>query len=259
MAKTEAAKALEAKQKAAVKAEKDRKKNSSDPRDWGTMRAIRELYKMTTKKDPKFGILLFAALLGPFLLVLITGLILMFTIGFRWWNVLLLSILGLLVGAILAQWLLARRGKQAALAQYEGQAGSGEVALGMLPKDWTHTPVIAFTRQQDVVHRAIGPGGLFLIGEGEPGRVRQLLAQEVKRHNAVLYGIEARTVMLGNGANQVSLQGLTKWLTKQSKTLDKTQIEEAAKRLKALDGTRRMPIPQGPMATRGSRSSMRGR
>lgn len=260
MAKTEAAKALEAKQKAAIAAEKERKRNSQDPKDWGTLRSIKELYKLVASQDPKFPILFFAALLGPFIAFLVVALILMATIHMAWWNVVLLVLLGLMIGFALAQWLLARRGKNAALSRYEGQAGSGEIALQMLGKDWSHDAVIAFTRQQDVVHRALGPGGLWLVGEGDPGRVRALLAQESKRHEQSMYGLKVKTVVIGDAPNQVPLKELTKFLQKQPKTLGPQQIAETSKRLRALDAVRRkMMVPQGPLPTKVSRSAMRGR
>ena len=49
---SEKAKELAAKQKAAIKAEKLRKKNSDDPRDWGQVRQLREAYKRTAEIDP---------------------------------------------------------------------------------------------------------------------------------------------------------------------------------------------------------------
>ena len=49
---SEKAKELAAKQKAAVKAEKLRKKNSTDPGDWGRVRQCVEAYKQTAKVDP---------------------------------------------------------------------------------------------------------------------------------------------------------------------------------------------------------------
>jgi len=49
---SEKAKALAAEQKAAIKAEKQRKKNSDDPRDWGRVRHIIEAYKRTNEVDP---------------------------------------------------------------------------------------------------------------------------------------------------------------------------------------------------------------
>ena len=92
--------------------------------------------------------------------------------------------------------MLVRRAKAATFKRYAGTTGSAEVALGMLPKKWISTPVIAANRNKDVVHRTIGPGGLVLIGEGETGRVRQLLASEVKKHERVAYGITVTTVIM---------------------------------------------------------------
>lgn len=261
MAKTEAAKALEAKQKAAVKAEKERKKNSEDPRDWGTLRQMRELYKLVASQDKSFPALLFSALFGPLVILLAVGLVLMFTNHLAWFNVILLALLGIALGVLLAMLLMNRRAKGAMLNRVEGQAGSGEVALQMLGKEWSHTPAIAYTRHMDVVHRAIGPGGLFLVGEGNPGRVRALLAQETKRHETALYGIKVKTVMVGDAAGQVPLKELTKYISKQPKSLDEAKITEAKKRFTALDAMRRkMAVPAGPMPTRaGSKQAIRGR
>ena len=49
---SEKAKALEKQQKAERRAEKLRKKNSDDPRDWGRFRQIIEAYKRTGELDP---------------------------------------------------------------------------------------------------------------------------------------------------------------------------------------------------------------
>ena len=48
---SEKAKALAAKQKAELQAEKLRRKNSTDPADWGRIRQIKEAYKATAKVD----------------------------------------------------------------------------------------------------------------------------------------------------------------------------------------------------------------
>ena len=97
--------------------------------------------------------------------------------------------LSLSVGLLCAMLILVRRAKAATFKRYAGQAGSAEVALSMLPKQWISAPGIAVNRSRDVVHRTLGPGGLVLIGEGEAGRVRQLLAGEAKKHEKVAYGI----------------------------------------------------------------------
>lgn len=260
MARSEAAKALEAKQKAAIKAEKERRKNSDDPRDWGRMRQIRAVFDETRKFDPQIMPLTIAAFVVPVVLGIVVGILLMTLAHWHWINLILMIVLGFMIGMLLALQVLQSRAKHAQFKKYEGQAGSAEIALQMLGKDWQSKPAIAFTKQHDVVHRALGPGGLILIGEGEPGRVRQLLAQESKRHEQALYGIKPQTILMGKGEGMVPLDQLTKHLKKLPKSLQANQIEEAAKRLVALDNLRaRMPIPKGPVPTRASRSALRGR
>ena len=61
---SERAKELAAKQKAQRKAEKLRKKNSDNPKDWGRMRQFSEVYKQTRKVDPKLDLYVFGAAAG---------------------------------------------------------------------------------------------------------------------------------------------------------------------------------------------------
>ena len=45
-----------------------------------------------------------------------------------------------MVGVLLPMFVLVRRAKAATYKRYAGQAGSAEVALQMLPKQWVSTP-----------------------------------------------------------------------------------------------------------------------
>ena len=66
-------------------------------------------------------------------------------------------------------WAFQWRAKKALFLRYKGQAGSSEVALSLLDKKkWTVDMAVAFTRQQDMVHRVVGP--LSLIHISEPTR-----------------------------------------------------------------------------------------
>ena len=173
--------------------------------------------------------------------------------------------MGLGVAILLPMIVLVRRAKRATYKRYAGQAGSAEVALQMLPKKWISTPAIAANRHQDVVHRTLGPGGLVLIGEGEPGRVRQLLASEVRKHERVAYGVTVTTVLMGNKQGQVPLDKLADHIRKLPKTLRPNQVTDLKQRLRALDAVRpTIPVPKGPMPTnprqvKGARQAMRGR
>ena len=172
---------------------------------------------------------------------------------------------GLGLAVLLPMIVLVRRAKKATYRRYAGQAGSAEVAMQMLPKKWVSTPAIAANRNRDVIHRTLGPGGLVLIGEGEPGRVRQLLASEVKKHERVAYGVTVTTVIMGNKDGQVPLDKLADHIRKLPKALQPNQITDIRQRLRALDALRPpVPVPKGPMPTnprqvKGARQAMRGR
>jgi hypothetical protein len=252
-----AAKDVKAQAKAAKKAEKARKKASNDPKDMGRIRQIVRAYQVTHEYDKALPYLM----LGAFLLPIVLGVV----IGVLWGHAFNLIFIGLLLGILAAMFMLVRRAKRATFKRYAGRAGSAEVALQMLPKKWISTPGIAANRSRDVVHRTLGPGGLVLIGEGESGRVRQLLASEVKKHERVAYGITVTTIVMGDKEGQVPLEKLADHIRKLPKVLQPYQITDIKQRLRALDALRPpLPIPKGPMPTnprqvKGVRQAMRGR
>lgn len=243
--------------RAAKRAERARRKASTDPADMGRIRQIRRAYQLTHEYDKPLPWLLLAALLGP----LVVGVV----VGLLWDHLFYLIVLGLLTGVLASMIVLVRRAKAATYKRYAGQAGSAEVAMQMLPKQWLSTPVIAANRNRDVVHRTVGPGGLVLIGEGEPTRVRQLLAAEVRKHERVAYGVTVQTIVMGDKEGQVPLGRLADHIRKLPKTLQPNQVTDIRARLRALDAVRpTIPVPKGPMPTsarqvKGSRQAMRGR
>jgi hypothetical protein len=252
-----AAKDVKAQAKAAKKAEKARKKASNDPKDMGRIRQIVRAYQVTHEYDKALPYLM----LGAFLLPIVLGAV----VGVLWGHAFNLIFIGLLLGILAAMFMLVRRAKRATFKRYAGKAGSAEVALQMLPKKWISTPGIAANRSRDVVHRTLGPGGLVLIGEGESGRVRQLLASEVKKQERVAYGITVTTIVMGDKEGQVPLEKLADHIRKLPKVLQPYQITDIKQRLRALDALRPpLPIPKGPMPTnprqvKGVRQAMRGR
>ncbi len=243
--------------KAAKAAEKARRKASNDPADMGRIRQVVRAYQLTHEYDKALPFLL----LGGFLLPIAVGVVLGLTVGYAFNFI----FGGVMLGALVAMFTLVRRAKAATYRRYAGQAGSAEVALQMLPKQWVPSAVIAANRNRDVVHRTLGPGGLVLIGEGEPGRVRQLLASEVKKHERVAYGVSVTTIIMGDKQGQVPLVRLADHIRKLPKTLAPNQITDIKQRLRALDAVRPpVPIPKGPMPTsarqvKGARQAMRGR
>ena len=252
-----AAKEAKAQLKAAKRAEKARKKASNDPADMGRIKQIVRAYQLTHEQDRALPFLL----IGAFLLPIAIGVV----VGLLWDHMFNVVLIGVMLGVLATMIVLVRRAKAATFKRYAGQAGSAEVALQMLPKQWISTPVIAANRNRDVVHRTLGPGGLVLIGEGEPGRVRQLLAGEVKKHERVAYGITVTTILMGDKEGQIPLNRLADHIRKLPKSLQPNQITDLRQRLRALDAVRPpVPMPKGPMPTnprqvKGARQAMRGR
>ena len=99
---------------------------------------------------------------------------------------LILSVVGgLMFGVLSGLIVFSRRAQRAVYGQMEGQVGAAAGALGLLKRGWHVDNAIAFTKQQDVVHRVVGPPGILLVGEGSPGRLRALMTSERKRHERV--------------------------------------------------------------------------
>lgn len=252
---SEKAKELAAKQKAAVKAEKLRRRNSDDPSDWGRWRQFIEAYKRTAEVDPSVTWWMLGVGLGAAAVIAVLGIL----SGLSWWAWLPLSLVTAVLAAML---ILTQRVKGAMVKRYEGQPGSAEVALQLLnKKKYTYDMGIAATRQLDLVHRVVGPGGIVLVGEGSVGRIRPLIQGEARKHEQVSYGTPVVQVLLGKGEGQVKLGDLEKYIKTLPKALQPHQIGEVRQRLRALDAVRpKAPLPKGPMPTpKGINRAMRGR
>ena len=226
------------------------------PEDLSRRQQIVQTYKMTRKSDPRIWLWLLLAFVvagavGFGLFYLLPGHRLLFAIPG-----------GLLLGLLAVLIIFGRRAQRAAYAQMEGQTGSAAAALRMLRRGWKSDPVIAFNKQQDIVHRVVGPPGIVLIGEGNPGRVKALLANERRKHERVVSETPVHEIVCGNGADEVPLNKLVRHVTKLGKAVKPADMTDILNRLKALDANRsQIPIPKGPIPTsmKGSRQNMRGR
>ena len=226
------------------------------PEDLNRRQQLVQTYKMTRKSDPRIWLWLLLAFvvagaIGFGLFYLIPGPGLIFAIPG-----------GILFGLLAVLIIFGRRAQRAAYAQMEGQTGSAAAALRMLRRGWKSDPAIAFNKQQDIVHRVVGPPGIVLIGEGNSGRVKALLANERRKHERVVSETPVHEIVCGNGAGEVPLTKLVRHVTKLGKAVKPSDITDILNRLKALDANRSaIPIPKGPIPTsmKGSRQNMRGR
>jgi hypothetical protein len=211
---------------------------------------IRQAYSMTRKSDPRVGWITLAVFLGV--------LVVMLAIGFLFGHPVYVGITGVMFAVLAATIVFGRRAEKAAFSQVEGQPGAAAAALNMLRKGWTVTPGVAVTRNQDLVHRAVGRPGVVLIAEGGgPSRLGNLLAQEKKKVARFVPDVPIYDIQAGNDEGQVPLRKLNKHLMKLPRNLKNDQVSEVNQRLKAL-GSMTLPIPKGPMPRNIQRGGPRG-
>jgi hypothetical protein len=225
---------------------------SQPPR--GRMRQIAQAYRLTKRHDKHIGLLLLAIFVG------VAG-VLGFA-GYVWLGPFVGVPLGITSGLIAVMIVFGRRVERAAYAQVEGQPGAAAAGLQMLRRGWDVKPAVAFTKNQDVVHRVVGRPGIILVGEGNPGRIRGLLSAERKKH-ARIGGeeIPVHEIVVGDGEGEVKLTKLNKHVQKMKKVIKPADQTALMNKLKALDAMRpAAPMPRGPMPTsmKGARKMMKG-
>jgi hypothetical protein len=195
---------------------------------------------MTRKADKTIGLVL----AGVFLLIF--GVFL--AIGFWIDHPIYLGILGFLLAFLGTAIVFGRRAERAAFGQMEGQPGAAAAVLDNIGRGWTTTPAVAMNRSQDVVHRAVGKAGIVLIAEGNPNRVKTLLAAEKKKMNRIVADVPVHDVIVGVGEGQIALKKLRTTLLKYPRVLTGPQVTATNDRLKAMgDLMSNMPLPKGPM------------
>ncbi|MFE7554028.1 DUF4191 domain-containing protein [Streptomyces gardneri] len=213
---------------------------SADAANQGRLKQIALTYKMTRKADPKVGLVV--AGVG----IVVLGVLL--AIGFLIGHPVYLGILGFVLALLAAAIVFGRRAERAAFGQMEGQPGAAAAVLQNVGRGWTTTPAVAMNRSQDVVHRAVGRAGIVLVAEGNPNRVKTLLAAEKKRMSRVVVDVPVHDLIVGEGEGQVQLKKLRTTMLKLPRVLTGPQVTAANDRLRAMgDLMSNMPLPKGPM------------
>ncbi|MER5885208.1 DUF4191 domain-containing protein [Streptomyces sp. NPDC001941] len=206
----------------------------------GRLKQIALTYKMTRRVDSKVGlvvagvgIVVFGVLLG---------------IGFLIGHPVYLGVLGFLLAFLAMAIIFGRRAERAAFGQMEGQPGAAAAVLQNVGRGWTTTPAVAMNRNQDVVHRAVGKAGIVLVAEGNPNRLRTLLAAEKKKMARIVVDVPVHDIIVGDGEGQVPLKKVRTTMLKLPRVLAGPQVTAANDRLRAMgDLMSNMPLPKGPM------------
>jgi hypothetical protein len=138
-----------------------------------------------------------------------------------------------------------RAATSAAYSTIEGQPGAAASVLMSIRKGWTIDTAVNVSRNQDMVHRAVGKAGIVLVGEGRDG-VKILLNDERKRMERVAPGVPVHTLVCGEIEGQISVRKLQRQMKKFPKKLSTTQVRELRARIKSVGGMN-IPLPKGPM------------
>ncbi|MER6914194.1 DUF4191 domain-containing protein [Streptomyces sp. NPDC000594] len=206
----------------------------------GRLKQIALTYKMTRKADPKVGLIIAAVGLVTFGAFLGLG----FWLGYP----IYLGILGFLIAFLAMAIVFGRRAERAAFGQMEGQPGAAAAVLQNVGRGWTTTPAVAMNRNQDVIHRAVGKAGIVLVAEGNPNRLKPMLAAEKKKMARIVVDVPVHDILVGTGEGQVPLKKVRTKMLKLPRILSGAQVAAANDRLKALgDLMSNMPMPKGPM------------
>lgn len=236
-----------------------KKKKETDPAKMGRWRQIIETYKMTRQGDSSIG----WWMLGTFLVAGAIGFVIFRLLPGEGVIELVISIVGALMFGLLAMMIVfSRRAQKAAYNRLAGQPGAASRALTMLKRGWKVDEVVGFNKQQDMVHRVVGPPGIVLVAEGNPNRVKSLVIAERNKHKRVAADVPIHEVIVGDAEGQVPLPKLVRHVQKLGRAVKPAEMTDILARLKALDNQRgKMPIPKGPVPTsmKGMRGQMRGR
>jgi hypothetical protein len=221
----------------------------------GRLKQIATVYRMTKQTDTKIG----QILLGVFLVTALVAFAIFLLLPGSWVFDLITAVL---FGLLAVLFLFGRRAQKAQFAQIEGRPGAAAAALGVLRRGWKVDPAIAFNKNQDIVHRVVGPPGIVLIGEGNANRLKSLLANERRKHERVASETPIHEVVCGDSEGAVPVSRLSRYVTKLGRNIKPAEMTDVLARLKALDANRSsVPLPKGPLPTsmKGARQNMRGR
>lgn len=193
----------------------------------------------------------------PYMITAFVLIVAAFSVAGQLWggaSAVMLPVFGVVLGALVAFIIFGRRVQKAVFTKAEGQKGAAGWALENMRGKWRVKTAVAGNTQLDVVHRVIGRPGIILVGEGAPGRVGPLLAQEKKRTARLVGDTPIYDIIVGNEDGQVPLAKLERHLTKLPTNINDKKMDSLESRLAAL-GSRAAPIPKGPMP---GQAKMRG-
>lgn len=232
-----------------------RNKSEKSAKEPGRLKQMYQVFRMTRRYDPSSVVWMAFAFLIPLLLGVLAAVLIS---GDNIIGIILWVVAGLMTGLLGFLIVLGRKAERAAYSQIEGQAGAvGAVMKSSLPRGWigSEMPVAVSPRTQDAVYRAVGRGGVVLIGEGPATRTQRMLDDERRKVAKILPNVPVNVVHVGPDLDAVPLHKLARSLRSHKKVLNKAEVMAVSNRMASLAKAAPLPIPKGidPMKVRAGR------
>ncbi|MBT1172889.1 DUF4191 domain-containing protein [Bifidobacterium sp. MA2] len=229
-------------------ADKDEKK----PKKQGTIKQIIQIFKYTYKDDKQLPWLCAGAILAPIVVAVIIGLI----VRWNWLNWIFIIIAAIMLGLLFGTMVLTRRADAVGYKQLEGRPGAAIGVLSNMSKagfTFPEQPVWVDPRTKDAIWRGTGYNGIYLLGEGDYGRV----SRQMDRQEHAIKGVTAgsaipvyRIIVGNNDPRQTKLRDLRKVVTKQKSYVP---VEHKSKLMDKIHPRRRFMLTKEELATLNDR------
>ena len=232
--------------KAAAKAAKKEARAAKRAKGKQTRGQLIQAFNIQRKRDK---------MLIPIMLACVFGVALaFFLLGLLWSGQWYMLVLGLLLGVVLAMFVFSRRLEASMYDEVGDTPGAAGWTLENMRNTmgivWLTKTGVQANTHMDTVHRVVGNPGVVLVGEGNPNRLKSLMAKEHKRVDRLLAGAPIYEVYAGEGEDQVRVRDLQKHLLKLPKNYQKNDVYAFNAKLEAMDNVRggqRAGLPKGPM------------
>lgn len=212
----------------------------------GFFSQLRTLYTFTQKAFPWLPFMLIGIVLLGIGIGVVVGL---FLPPVAIWSVILWGVTGLMLGILGALMSMTRLSTSAMYKKLDGMPGaSGHVLSTSLGRKWqaSDMPVGINPKTQEAVYRAIGRGGVVIVGEGSRGRLTRLVNDEKMKVQRVASGVPINVYYVGHGDDEVTIAKLASTIKSLPKAIDRTTMAAVVKRVDSVSQSlSSLPIPKG--------------
>ncbi|GAA1912299.1 DUF4191 domain-containing protein [Microbacterium aoyamense] len=165
------------------------------------------------------------------------------------WSVILWGVTGLMLGVLGSLMLMTRLSTRAMYKRLDGMPGAtGHVLSTSLGRRWqaSDMPVGVNPKTQEAVYRAIGRGGVVIVGEGARGRLTRLVNDERSKVQRVASGVPVHVIYIGHGEDEVPIAKLASTIKSYPKAIDRATMAAVIKRVDSVSQSlASLPIPKG--------------